>query len=168
MKRLIFDINMLSVEFNNGILDNLHKKAQEFPNDPERGGIILGRLFPEVSKIIVTDVIESKRAKSHRMGFTMNVGEVQDIIDKAWEDSGGKITYIGDWHTHPEPNAAPSLTDQVTFRLNYFGSKIDQNFLLYIIVGSNDILGQGLWMGISNGYTLQRLQQVNENHWNSK
>lgn len=158
MKHLIFNIAQLSVEFKNDSLICLHEKAQKLPDDPERGGIILGRLFPENSKIIVTDIIESKQGQSQRMGFKMNINEVQEIMHKIWEESGGKVTYLGDWHTHPENNPSPSLIDHATFRMNYFGSKIDQNLLLYIIVGTNNILNRGIWLAACNGYNLYQIK----------
>lgn len=165
MKHLVFNREQLSIEFQDSTLQILLATAQNSENDTECGGVLLGRLFPNSSKIVVTNIIESKDGQSNRFGFSMNVPEIQKVIYDLWEKSNGKITYLGDWHTHPELEPNPSFKDQITFRMNYHGSKIDQNLLLYIIIGTSSIYKQGIWLAVCNGVLLYTLKQSEKNIW---
>lgn len=42
-------------------------------------------------------------------------GVARSLAD-LWEDTGGEIYYLGDWHTHPGAVASPSPTDRSTAR----------------------------------------------------
>lgn len=164
-KTLMLEIKSLQVIFEQKTLLSLLSSAQVSSSDNERGGVILGRLFPESSKIVITHVIESKKAKSRRYRFDMNVDEVQNTIDDIWENSKGHITYLGDWHTHPEKRPKPSIKDHLTFRKNYFGTRVDQNLLLYIIVGTNSKEENSLWMAACNGLRLFSLNNTDSLEW---
>jgi integrative and conjugative element protein (TIGR02256 family) len=120
--------------------------------DKEKGGIILGKLIPSQDTLIITDLIPSNNVYNNRINIQLDTQELQKIIDKKWEESNGKITYLGDWHTHPCENPKPSITDKITFFKNYHQSKIDQNILIYIILGSKE----DNYIAIHNGYRLQK------------
>jgi integrative and conjugative element protein (TIGR02256 family) len=40
----------------------------------------------------------------------------QRRASRCWRDSGRTTTYVGEWHTHPEPVPMPSLRDRQTWR----------------------------------------------------
>lgn len=40
----------------------------------------------------------------------------RDRFDDAWDASGGHITFVGDWHTHPGCPATPSQRDATALR----------------------------------------------------
>lgn len=80
MKHLIFNPEQLSIVFQADTLEMLLATAQNSEFDTERGGVLLGRLFPNSSKIVVTNIIESKDGQSNRFGFSMNVPEIQKVI----------------------------------------------------------------------------------------
>lgn len=155
-KRYIFNPETIVIRISNSVLEELKAAVQNKTDDPERGGILAGRLYPEKNEILITEMIESIDVEKKRTFFTMNVSEVQDVMDRLWEESNGRVTYLGDWHTHPEENPRPSPMDHFTFRTNYFGSKIDQNVLVYIIVG-NGLSSEGVWSAICGGVSIKRV-----------
>jgi integrative and conjugative element protein (TIGR02256 family) len=164
-KSLKLNIQSLQISFEQDAISDLISKAQTSTTDNERGGVLLGEIFLNNSTILVTHIIESQKAKTKRYGFLMNVDEVQKTINDIWETSEGHITYLGDWHTHPEAQPLPSFKDKITFRKNYFGTHVDQSLLIYIIVGTSDIEDKGLWLAACDGYRLFNMTQKDQKIW---
>lgn len=52
-----------------------------------------------------TPVLFERSARGHRFAAL-----------RAWKASFGKVDWVGEWHTHPLGAAAPSLTDQTSWR----------------------------------------------------
>lgn len=81
---------------------------------PERGGILIGSYrgpHLEIAALTVpgpTDVLSLtsfiKRDPLHQTAATA-----------AWRKSVGRRTYVGEWHTHPFGDVAPSRTDRSTW-----------------------------------------------------
>lgn len=77
----------------------------------EAGGILLGyRRGPHI------EVVESSaplpRDTRRRHGFERQDPGHQALSDMRWEASGGTLTYLGEWHTHPAATPSPSPTDR--------------------------------------------------------
>lgn len=153
----IYKFNPLNVKIN--ITKQAHKQLILFRHDKvlnvERGGVILGKLFPTENTILITDIIESKLSENGFASIALHVNELQNIIDEKWESSNREITYLGDWHTHPDRNPKPSIIDKFTFLKNYHQSKFDQNILLYIILGYLE----KKYIGLHNGYSIKRFKK---------
>lgn len=102
--------------------------------DTEAGGIILGRLYQDrigICRLSVPTEFD-KRGRTH---FERHRISGQTIIDYEFYNSSGQINYLGEWHTHPEPNPSPSQRDirmiQEQFRLN----TLNTDFVLLLIQG---------------------------------
>lgn len=118
---------------------------------PERGGVLLGELYPQKNFALIKHIVEAPSKQKGFASYEMDVSFVQKRINTLWEQSGKTITYLGDWHSHPEKRPIPSVRDYITFSQNYFKSKIDQNFLVYIVTGFQDKGHVPLWIGICEG-----------------
>src|SRR5215510_10913306 len=78
----------------------------------EAGGILLGRHLRDGSAIIVDEVTTPMRGdRRSRTRFHRGRRQHQAMIDQAWHTSSGTCTYLGEWHTHPEPIPTPSVVD---------------------------------------------------------
>jgi len=129
-----FNIKNLKLDINEQLKQELLALRQfEFEN--ERGGVILGKLYPQDNMIEITHFFESKLLESTECELSLDIDFLQENIERIWKDSNGQITYLGDWHTHPQCQAKPSWIDLKTFFINYYKSTVGQNFLLYLIVG---------------------------------
>lgn len=92
------------------VLHTLNKYRQLHHNQPEQGGVFIGEI--RSPHIIITHVTEpSPNDRASRFGFVRKKQHHQVIADQLWQASGGYLTYIGEWHTHPESNPLPSITD---------------------------------------------------------
>ena len=87
------------------------------PGAGHTGGLLLGQ-FDSACRIAwvsqATGLPPGSTASSLRI--KLGVGEVQEVLDDRSDRSGGMLTLIGFWHTHPGGSAAPSEEDRATMR----------------------------------------------------
>ncbi len=162
MKHFLYSLPKIQVVFEPSVVNIMTSKTQLDRNVKERGGVLLGRLFPNENLIVVVDAIESPAISSSYTELYVNNNISNKKIQQHWKESGGKITYVGDWHTHPEMTPSPSFIDRDTFKSTYRSSKIDQNFLLCVIIGTSSFEEGGLWVGVQRYFRLYKL------HYNLK
>ena len=115
---------------------------------PEAGGVLLGRHIRDSDDIVVDGVttpMAGDRRSRHR--FRRGKKRHQAAIDEAWRASNGTCTYLGEWHSHPEPFPIPSFIDRLDWgRKLLFDRHADPIF--FVIVGTSEIR---VWEGRQNG-----------------
>ena len=111
---------------------NFHKQLRGF--DTEKGGIILGTVSE--NKISLDRLsVPTELDKANRMNFERHRLSAQIIVDYEFFNSDGQVTYLGEWHTHPEKNPTPSETDRKMIRQQFSKNIIHTPFLLLLIQG---------------------------------
>jgi integrative and conjugative element protein (TIGR02256 family) len=126
---VILGENVSSV-LKNYIQDELHKN--------EAGGILLGSLVGKTIYVIKASV-PNIFDKATRTSFIRDKDIAQIIVDYEFENSGGKMFYLGEWHTHPEDNPTPSGQDKKMTIEQFNKSRLPQPFSLMIIQGIKGI-----------------------------
>jgi len=134
--KYIFDENNLEVIFTNEVRKKLNKYRQVKDVHFEEGGQLMGELYPAINKIIVTEVVMCKYIIQDKYGVVLDGKCLNKKMKKVWRKSKGNTTYLGDWHTHPQAIAKPSGQDKETFEDNYWDVSIEQNVVLYLILGN--------------------------------
>ncbi|EOG7704230.1 Mov34/MPN/PAD-1 family protein [Vibrio parahaemolyticus] len=66
------------------------------------------------------------------------------IVNKAWIESKGHATYVGLWHTHPEPTPNYSFADKCDWERALRESRYEGQHLIFVIVGQ---LSLRCWAG---------------------
>ena len=120
---------------------------------PESGGILLGKVYENeirIKKASIPTVFDS----SKRYNFNRHKKSAQLFTDYEFKNSGGTIIYLGEWHTHPQQIPIPSPTDVMMIATQFKKNKINETFLLMIIVGLADV-----YMGYYDGQTLTTLEK---------
>lgn len=114
------------------------------PSSPEAGGVLLGRHLLNAN-VVVVDEVTTPQIGDRRSRFRFSRGKQphQHLIDDAWRRSGGEITYLGEWHTHPEPVPHPSFIDRAGWVRKVFLDRFTDP-ILFAIVGTEAIR---LWEG---------------------
>lgn len=124
----------------------MRSHAQHADDALEAGGVLIGRLIVG-SGAFVVDNVSSPMPEDvrSRHGITRTAAPHQRELDAAWEASGGTQNYLGEWHTHPEPDPVQSTVDLADWkkRLAEDGRGIDHIF--FLIVGQKVIRA---WMGL--------------------
>lgn len=118
------------------VLDRMAGFAQRKPTDPEASGLLIGHERAEPQQIIL-DRLTTPQPQDYRTRtrFRRDVKSHQLLLDQEWRLSGGKRTYLGEWHTHPEDDPKPSALDRENNRRIFATATIDMPFLVFIIVG---------------------------------
>ena len=148
MKTIKFTSKSLIINIDSKLVNELLSYRQKKDSDSETGGVLMGELYPNSNRIQITHILVCKHTTNSRYGLELNVECLQKQMNEIWEKSKGTITYLGDWHTHPEFNPKPSYVDYTTFVKNYYKSKFEQNLLLYIILGQEE----EIWFKSFNGF----------------
>ena len=111
---------------------------QDTKQKKESGGILLGQVVDKT--IYITKVSTPNRFdKSGRYKFVRNKKAAQIIIDHEFINSNGKTIYLGEWHTHPENKPSPSNIDIKMLSQQFKKNKINEEYLLLIIRGLQQI-----------------------------
>ena len=130
------DKEKFTLEFDDEALNQL-KKYQQKNKELESGGILLGEIYIQSSKVIIKEVIVSKKAKRSLFGVKVNKKEMQQVLEKRRKESEYTLYYIGDWHSHPEVNPTPSIIDKLSYSQIMKKTNILTNFIVFLILGNN-------------------------------
>lgn len=116
MKSIAFyDGTILHIE--EKVLKKMFRYVQTEKLANEAGGILLGKKVEGREEYVLTDIsVPSKKDKRGRFFFVRSKNTAQSIINQKWEETNGVENYLGEWHTHPECNPAPSQVDRNLIR----------------------------------------------------
>lgn len=126
------------------VVGQLRQYAQLAPGAPEAGGILLGRYLQDSEDVVVDAVTVPMPGDQQGRYFFHRARQAhQQAVEEAWQATAGTRTYLGEWHTHPEPDPTPSCVDLLDWRRKL---RQDQYFasLFFFIVGTRRIRG---WSG---------------------
>lgn len=83
----------------------------------ESGGVLLGWREAGGSGAVVAGIIgPGPRAVHKRARFSPDSGWQRTEIARAYDASERRLSYLGDWHSHPAGGTTPSLRDEKTAR----------------------------------------------------
>jgi integrative and conjugative element protein (TIGR02256 family) len=132
--------------------------VQNEPNKREAGGVLLGRYILDCEDVIVDRItMPTKRDQRSRFRFFRSARLHQQAIDKAWTSSEGTCNYLGEWHTHPEPDPSPSFIDMLGWRKKLLFDKFDSDVLYFVIVGTEQI---NAWQGHRRTLSIEKLHKA--------
>ena len=135
---MLFRLPSRVVKIDSAAVARLLACRQTAPDATEAGGVLLGRrlagghvVVDEITEPIPTDV--RARYAFHRSA------EHQAAIDEAHARSGGTCGYLGEWHTHAEPNPRPSSVDIEDWQRHACEDTYDGEELIFVIVGQEHV-----------------------------
>jgi integrative and conjugative element protein (TIGR02256 family) len=118
----------------------------------------MGRFINNSEDIVVDKItLPMPGDKATRFSFFRNRNSHQKIIDREWEASCFTCTYLGEWHTHPEPIPTPSFVDKNDWKRKMKQDVFDSDFLFFMIVGTAEIW---LWEGNKHKNSITALNKV--------
>ena len=121
------------------VLAVMRQYVQDAPEKAEAGGILLGRHILGTDDIIVDDVTSPKPGdRRSRFQFFRARWRHQAAIDRAWQESSGTCTYLGEWHTHPELCPNPSLVDRLRWQQKLLRDRFTEP-IFFVIVGIAEV-----------------------------
>lgn len=92
----------VSIVLSADVLSRLAGLRQLAPQNPESGGLLLGRLFGNGNESAIEQAsVPGRGDVQSRFGFFRS-SRHQLAADRYWRQTAGEGTYLGLWHTHPE------------------------------------------------------------------
>lgn len=88
----------------------LRREARRFTVS-ETGGILLGYRTDENDLVVTEATGPGPGARHRRNSFEPDTAYCQARMTAAYERTGGAISYLGEWHTHPHGSTRPSRQD---------------------------------------------------------
>ena len=101
----------------------------------ETGGVLVG--FFETNIIQICNASSpGPKADHEEIFFQADPDFVDMFIDMEHANSGGRYSYLGEWHTHPQIDPEPSEIDLKS--LEEIASTAGSNFTILLIIGAVD------------------------------
>jgi integrative and conjugative element protein (TIGR02256 family) len=81
----------------------------------ETGGVLMGYWAEDHAGVVIADVVgPGPKAAHKRMSFVPDHLYQDREIARLYRESGRRVTYLGDWHTHPDGPLELSVVDRLT------------------------------------------------------
>lgn len=142
------------VRISTTLLKRIYKYKQLESTSPESGGVLIGKHLNSEGTLLIDDMTEPQESdKQGRCQFYRSA-EHSSIVNKVWLESNKHSTYVGLWHSHPEPIPHYSCVDKYDWENALRHSKYEGNHLFFIILGQTHVR---IWMGIKSTFRTQIL-----------
>lgn len=111
----------------------------------ETGGVLIGRIFINRRCITIARVLEAPVDSTRSpCSFMLGTTDLRKSISKIFERSGGTLSYVGTWHSHPSGSGEPSSTDRQSYeRLKALRLGAPSVFLIWTPNGLKAIIDEG-------------------------
>jgi integrative and conjugative element protein (TIGR02256 family) len=148
------------------VMEVLNEFRQLNSKDHEAGGVLLGRYILGTDDIVIDLVTTPQIGDSRsRTRFFRASWRHQKLITKAWRESNETVTYLGEWHTHPEPVPHPSRTDRMSWMKKVTFDRFT-DAIFFVIVGTSEMC---VWEGRRRSFNVVQLAEArNVNHEHSR
>lgn len=131
------------------LIEKILKYQQLSEGDVESGGILVGSYLNSNGFILIEDFTEPQKSdKQSRFGFFRS-DKHSELARYVWNETGGKSTFLGLWHTHPEDYPKYSIVDIIDWNKTLNNSHYDGKLLLFFILGRTHL---NCWIGIKKRF----------------
>ncbi|ABQ26396.1 hypothetical protein Gura_2211 [Geotalea uraniireducens Rf4] len=138
------------------VIASIHGYIQNDRHKPEGGGVMLGRYIIDSQDVVIDKIsFPMPGDRATRTTFFRKKRAHQQVIDRAWEASNHTCTYLGEWHTHPEPHPSPSSIDDTNWKRKLKNDIVDSDSLFFLIVGTSEMR---MWEGHRRSRTITMLK----------
>jgi len=104
----------------------------------ETGGMLLGYL--KEKNYYILDIIDAGPEAIHKTDYFLPDGKYQQpILEQKFFKSNGKVTFLGDWHSHPKADSYLSKLDMETLKNISEDEGAQINCPIFIIIGTSPL-----------------------------
>ncbi|MBE0470898.1 MAG: Mov34/MPN/PAD-1 family protein [Methyloprofundus sp.] len=143
MSDLVFTTPDGLVVFPVHLLLRMESYKQSTSQLPESGGVFFGSMRGKHIEITDISLPQPDDSQSRYRFARKSIHHFKQAVT-FWEQSSGAVSYIGEWHTHPENIARPSSVD-----LTEWKKKLPKRPVFLVIIGINNN-----WYGYWNGCSI--------------
>ena len=105
-------LNGLRIVWDEGIRQRVRQlRGEKLPN--ETGGVLLGYFDLPNASVYLVDILPAPAdSQGDPSGFTRGIDGLSTAVQRVSERTGGIVSYVGEWHSHPPGSSArPSTSD---------------------------------------------------------
>ena len=139
---------MRRVLISDDVLAHLDRSRQCGRRTSESGGQLFARFDSDAISIVRATGPRKRGGRRTRFSFIpsrqVDAKEITELFAEG-------LHFVGDWHTHPQPYAAPSHCDLASMTECFQKSRHELDAFVMIIVGTAQI-PDGLWIGMHNSH----------------
>jgi len=121
------------------LLNKLIKYCQFDSVATESGGVLIGKHLNSGGVILIDDFTPPQASDKQGRCSYYRSEEHSIIVRQIWQKSDGHSTYVGLWHTHPEPTPNYSSVDKKDWLNALNSSSYEGSRLFFVIVGQTHI-----------------------------
>lgn len=111
----------------------------------EAGGVLLGKKRIDSEAYLITDIgVPTRYDKQGPMSFVRSMISARQHINSAWQNSGGFVNHIGEWHSHIFDSPYPSLQDKRDMERAYIDGEYVFDCFFTVIVSRDLQIYTGL------------------------
>lgn len=111
----------------------------------ETGGLLAGYRHSAAELVVTAAIGAGPGARHHRASFEPDTQWQADALAKRYGESGRRLEYLGDWHTHPGGLARPSRMDRRTMRRIAFFAEARCEEPIMAILAGGDSWSLAIW-----------------------
>ena len=119
------------------LMDQLAQFRQLASHHNESGGILIGKHINSGGRVVIEEFTPPQPSDMQSRCNYFRSSAHNELANQRWQESGGHSTYVGLWHTHPEPIPTPSQIDLKDWRDALRHSKYEGKWLFFFIVGQS-------------------------------
>lgn len=135
------------------VVNLIRSHCQNQPGISESGGILLG--YRRGSHLHIVDATTPQPDdQCTRFRFFRRDLYHQQVAISKWGMSSNTLDYIGEWHTHPEPDPMPSSLDMSEWKKICCARKTN---MVFLIAGWTGVF----WLGVGRGQHIEKATEVN-------
>ena len=112
---MILRAGLRLVEVADDVIELIVGYSRGEESNREAGGIFVGAYRGPHVEIVSLTTPKPKDTRTWSM-FDRNDPAHGEVALKYWRESGRTLTYVGEWHTHPEAFPTPSFLDRTAWR----------------------------------------------------
>lgn len=107
-------------------------------NTMETGGILMGYTTIKDEVVITHCCGPGPKAKQKKSSIVFDRKHAQRFVEEVYRETEGRITYLGDWHSHTAASLSPSRTDEKELKKLSKTKRSRTEYPLMLIAYSNN------------------------------
>ena len=139
---MILRLGLRLVDVSDDVVRTIERYSSPGENDREAGGILIGSYRGAHIQIVECTTPLFRDRRSRALFDRRDEGHQRTALER-WRASGRTLTFVGEWHTHPESRPSPSSIDRRTWRRVAKKNKAGNTF--FLIKGYDSC-----WCGLSD------------------
>lgn len=156
--------NYGTIHIKTDLIKGLCSYIQSKPEHLESGGILIGKHLKADVKIVIESYTPPQPTDEQKRCSYYRSEKHSELAKKIWLESKGHSTFVGLWHTHPEPNPEPSSIDLKDWSNALNNSSYEGSHLFFVIVGQKSMR---CWSG-QKGLRKNNIEYIGEFKYGNK